>query len=724
MGFLRRGWLVLLLFLPGLLGGGGLLGAQEAERLYRTGRQAYQEQLYSLAYTSLTDFLQQAALDDPRADDAAYLAGVAALRDGQYGTAEEIFAAYGQRYPGSPYGSRSSYWLGVARYARERYLEAGSAFEAQLRVSGEPGYYWRSLRYAGACARLSGDGDKAERLFRRLLREGREENRKGDQAEALSALGKLYMDQGRFREARRELNTLIVDYPENSLARRGLYLLGNAFYEEGLGEEAEARSRRYLELYAGEEKTAQAAFRVVELARRRGAAGLAEEHLALLERHAPGSAQFAEARELIAGLSLELGRLERAGRIYRELLGEPGSDRASLLYHLGLVHEAAGETEAAGDCYGRAQEELGSPGDPDRHLLQRRIWNHQVWVSPGPGEARRAYQRLSEAYPRSGERYEAAEFLFESCREREDWDALEELTKGVLYSDPGRERRAEWAFRRGEVRRNRQLWGRALEDFRRAAEEIPEAQYQMGYIYTLRKEYQRADDVYSRLEKRIGSPGEGDDGMSELLARTRLARGICSYNLGRYEETRRRLNRLAQMSLGSAASVWRGQALFYRGKAEQKTGRLLASAESFEQAAEALSEAELRREAEYQLGWSYLQLQQYSRAREILERLAAEGGDGGRARLLAGRSYLQEGRWDEALGAFRSLLGAKAGGDVSREAAEEARFRVAQTLLRSGRDGELESYTGPEWREPRRRGWEQTAAEALEGGTAGRAEDL
>ena len=227
-----------------------------------------------------------------------------------------------------------------------------------------------------------------------------------------------------------------------------------------------------------------------------------------------------------------------------------------------------------------------------------------------------------------------------------DYEAAAAVYTRLLLEWPDSPSREEYLFRRANAFLSAGDEPRALKDFQslaggadgpaangpaggaarggRASPYLAESLYALGYAYASGREYARALPYFERALA-AGGP-------RELAGRALLARGVCLYNLERYDEALETFRRLAVESGkpaageagGTAAEPWIGEGLFHLGRTLYRMDRMEEAVEGFRQAAAALGGRSGGAEALFWQGTAELRLGRLEPARDSFLRLARE----------------------------------------------------------------------------------------------------
>jgi TolA-binding protein len=660
-----------LLALLGLIVAGRALGDSPLE-LFQAGKQAFQEKLYSVAVRSFSELIQDYP-DDPRADDAEYLQGVALFYLGQFHDSIRLLERYGRKYPSSSYNRRVAYWLGLALYRDGQYAAAEEALERQLQYPEERYFHTRSLYTLANAYEKQDRNDQALKSYRELL------SLTSDPAlvsHALLRIGSIEIAAERYEEALSSFYRLLLDYPESPLARDATYFVGECYFFLGDYDEAAEQFRRLLTHFPGSRYREHAAYRLGYVLDRQGHAQEAIQYLELLLDEAPDSEYRLDAYRILATRYAESEQPEQAWNMYREILAASGDpeERQRIHYNMAQAYVLEGETAKAIRHFQHARSGPDDEIAEDSALRYARL----VFAGPNPAAGAREIRAFIRRHSDHPDFEELATRLVDYYEEHgRSTEAAEVLTM-LIDGRPSSSRRSKYLYKRATIGMDQGRYGEALIDLQRVVQEdedsalAVEALYRVGYIYALREEHVRAEEWFSRIA--------GEDAPPELYERSLYARGLSLLNAGMHAEATGVFERLLQEA---PSGQWAGEAHFHMAQTLERQGDLQRAVVEYRGALKRLEDPDLRAEALFQVGWIEYRRESFQAARASFLLLVDTYPEDDRlveALFRAGLCDAELGDYDQALTHLDSALAG-----AREELREEALYRKGLVLAEIGR---------------------------------------
>lgn len=609
------------------------LFADPASDLLVSGRKAFADAQYALAARTLRRVVEEFP-ESAKAEEAAYLLGVAQFYTGSYAESAAALAGLRSRAPRSAFAARAGYWLGAATLRLGRHEKALEILRAEAsRTDADAVYKPHAMLLAGTALEELGRDAEAAAQYRALLAVpragGADDTLNSLSAEALNSLraealyrlaGTDYR-AGRWESARDGYARVLLEYARSPLVRDAVFFVGEC--ERALGDlaGAEKRYRSLLSLYADSPWREAATLRLAEIAARAGKPAEALEQVnAALARSGASALQprtRGDALRLRGDILYDQKRFEEALASYSrasEVL-EEGAERQALHYALGLAQLAlARKADAAGSLD-------AARAGPAADIAEKASFQLAA-LHAGSGshaEAARVLETQIADRPRST-RTEEALRLLSAALESDGQAAAAVARYDLLVRDFPRSQLApEYLYRRGLALMKLGRQAAALEDFQRVAKDFPrsplkgECSYSVGYLYSQRGEHARAVPFFKAALE--GSPS------AALAERASLAMGISWFNTGAYEKA---LSSLDALRRRPPKTVSVGLVLLHMGRTLYRMERLAEAASRLGEAMAVLPKDADGSQAAYWLGWSLFRLNRLEEARDAYLLLASE----------------------------------------------------------------------------------------------------
>jgi TolA-binding protein len=325
------------------------VAAEESDRLWTVGQQAFQDKLYPLAGRMLDRLIVRYPAD-PRVPEATLMLGKVRFFGKDYPAALESFrqAQKSSPVPGQPGEAR--FWVAETLFRMDRYPDALDAYDRVLTDTPASPFAADALYGRAWSNRQLKRRDQAVVDFRRLLAEHPELPVAGS---ATFYLARTLMDLKRPDEAATLLQSFPSKYPGHPLTVPARYWFAQALLDSGRTSEGLTEMRAFIAANPDHELSARARRQVSEAVLRQGnKSELAEEYKRLIAQ-SPATADSLYSAGVMAS---RLGRIRDAetawARVRKEFPDHPLAARAALdlgqaAFSRGAVKEAVTLAQAA-----------------------------------------------------------------------------------------------------------------------------------------------------------------------------------------------------------------------------------------------------------------------------------------------------------------------------------------------------------------------------------------
>ena len=567
------------------------------------------------------------------ASEALFEAGLLRYQQGEYGSAAAFFRALVRDYPDAARLGDAYYWLGNAYLVDESLDRALQAYNKAAERDAAPDSLLVEVRFQKAWAQYEdGRYGAAAPEFMAVV-DAYPDTPRG--REALFWGADSFFQQDNFGRARQLFERYLDENPEGDHASGAQYALAWTYFKQNRYESAARLFRAFLD----SEPAPQSDIPYEQDARLRladcyYALKRYEDAVTIYRRVGGKGTDYALYQ---AGEALNYaGRPEEAIRSLRRLIDQyPDSRwRPQALYRIGAVHFQQQNYEEARAAY---QQLLESYPDHQRAAEAQYGIGDSYYNAGSMEEAVQAYRTVLEQYPESSTATEAALSLFfalsaagQADRGDELITSIEEATPNVSLGDRLRFARAKAAYQSGESKKALGLFQTFVRTSS-ATSLLPESYYYLGLLYADQDDPTPAKNYLQQLVDQYPDSEVQPEGA---------------------------------LRLGD---------LYMDDEAYQK------AADAYQAAAEsdAIND-ELRAQARYGQSTALLNLDRNDEARDLLNRILNEGRGGplqASARLGLARIYEEEGRTDEALKLYRTVVES-----AGSETGAEALFRLGRLL--------------------------------------------
>lgn len=558
-----------------------LLSAESPEYLFASGKQAFDRGDFPAALDNFTTLLENYPVYG-KADEAGFLSALAEYYRQRYAACISKLLPFRESYPFSELNGTVQYWLGMCYYHQGLYEKAADHFEQQLSDPGK-NYYIDALYYKGLSLMKKGDRKAADAEFSRIVSADYPPETQAEKeyvANLLYQYGTSEFSRKNYREAVIYFRKLLIAYPAYRFSYNVSFYIAECYYLQGNYDYAWERYKNALELFPSSPHREICLFRLAEIFYTLGRFSDSLEYLLLYEAGFPDGKFIDRIIHYKAPVYFELHRYSEAIPCYIRLLeSAPEQERQLIFYNLGLAAQNTARYELAEQCF-HFSLNGADPAIAENSLLKLAgIYREQELDR----EVIRALEVFREKFPGSLSREQVNRALALNYMKTGDAEsalqAWNELISGFSQSFY----RDEYLLHRALVCIQLSRYKEALEDLQTLITLFPvsryaaEADYNIGYIYTIKYEYARAFEYY---DKALASEPD-----AELRDRTLLAEGINHYNLGSYREALETFNTTSPEENGGK---WRSILLYCKGMSYLKLGRKEKAAASFSRAGEYL----------------------------------------------------------------------------------------------------------------------------------------
>ena len=604
------------------------LWGQTSTALFQEARQAFSEKQFSRAVGSFNEFINKYP-DDPRVDQADYMIGVSYFYLKRFDRSVSYFSDFEKKYPGSAYRKRIHYWKGISYYAKEDYENAIGDFLIQTSYEDEIYFLQKSYQFLGYCYEKTGRIDQAVEAYQELIDSNPD---KKTAAQALERQGVLYLDGGKYMEALDIFSDLTVNYRDVPQMLKDIpFYMGECYYQLGEYDQSIQKFESFLSLYADSENREKAIFRVGSLYALNNNFDSAKEYMTLLNNDYPESEYAMDALIVLAEGYMLSGELEIARESLQKLLASQTDPLEIQKIQFNLAKTWPDNPDKSQEWFLLASKGLDPDIAAESLYESGRIYDEK-------GEKERTillYEKLFNQYKKSPYRELVGDWMAVYYDNNTQDLALKNHLERMLTDYPRTENKELYLYMRGNIAYREKDYNGALQYYqnilnldRTDMALRNEARYRIGYIYTLRKEFNRAKGYFTAIINNA-EPGE-------LSYRAQLSSGICSLNIGETEEAILIFTSLTEIE---GAVYWKGDAYYYLGKIAMEKGSYQEAASHYGNAADLAAYPERHTESLYQLAWSYMRLSRFEDASLYFDKLASSFPD----HVLAGDSLYRSG---------------------------------------------------------------------------------
>ncbi|MBT3267250.1 tetratricopeptide repeat protein [Candidatus Poribacteria bacterium] len=698
---------------------------------------------------AIAQFRQTAQLyaDLDAAQEAQYWVGEVLYQAGRYGEAVPEYARLLDAYPGSPLEAQTHYSVGRARFALGAYREALQSFDAVLAVDdGELGD--ASTWYLGECRRLLEEYNTALIWYRRVPRTSPYAD------DAMFGMGASHFALGDL-DSSIEAYSHLADAPGATLQRDALYHLGVAYYNAArYADAADALARFLAGGGSTPVAPADGAlyWRLRSLYEQRLFADTATAARKLLRDHA--ASEYVAPTRFYLGESLYWqGDYADARAEYEALVAaNPSGEWAERAqYHVGWTHfaaaQAAGEEDGAPEFASAIDVWRGLSDDGDGTGMFAAQALYDVGVAQlnmrEHDDAIQTFLRVVSRFP-DGEWADDARYRVAWAHyAQEDYEEARRVFDEFLLRHPGSELAPEAIFHKGTCHFRAARYYEAIAEYVRVSEQYPtavltataqeglgvhireEALYQIGESYYNLGDYGEAVAAYERLQDLYPKSGLADDAQYAIATAYQLQ-----------ERPEAALAAYESVAAKYPSSDLAPEALHMVGVQHFDGANFQEAIAEFQRVVTRYPDADAAPRAQYDIGRSYYRLRSHEHAVRACEKAAAHGradedlrasatylaawilrdeehprrdldgaakrlrtlvttyptaAESPRAYLLLAELYREQDRPDDAVRAYRDLVGEHAGTEESRAALVD----LGATLLQLGRYGEALDAVAP-----------------------------
>ena len=502
--------------------------APRPDQTFATAVQLFEQQLYPEAATALSAF-RQAHPTHASAPQSLYLEARSALAAGNDDETRRLLSQLQREYPAHPRAQTAK--LGLAQY----YLDQGNPQKAKRQLQtiatapNDPAEGARALYLLGRTEQKQGNLDTALPYFKQVYT--RYPN--ADLAPAaLYARGVIQVRQQRYDRATASFERLGTEYANSPFTQNLGTVLGEVYYRVGQYENAVTELQERLPTLTGEERT-RALFLLGEAYRQQGRGDAAVTQYRQILENTPNSSYAAPAQYGLAWQHHAAGRYSDAADAFAEVRASGGALASEATYYEAVNRALAGNPAQARRLYqafvdtgsddrlltaaryeigllSYQQEEYAQAEAAFQALTQgsgseERLGDAYYWL----GNARLANGQLDpalEAYTEAIERGAASESvkvevrfqkawtLYQNGRYSESGPIFASLAENYSTTDRGQDALfwgADAAYQQEQYDRARTLFGRFLDSDPTGPQRIG-AQYALAWTHLKQRRFEPA----------------------------------------------------------------------------------------------------------------------------------------------------------------------------------------------------------------------------------------
>jgi len=653
----------------------------DAEKDFAFAEGLYAQESYKLAAEKFVRFIEQYPAHANLAL-ALFRAGECNYRLGNFTDAARYFERLTREFPGKEETEAGWLWLGDTYYQLKRYDQAAAAYEALMQSFPRSEYlpraaYWRAESYY----RL-GEFEKAIEGYKDALsrKPGEEEA-----AYALYSIGLSYLQLKRPGDAVTYLAQVVEKYPNSPVAAESQYLLGTAYQADKNFAAALDAFRKVLAQNPNSKFAAYAAAGIAWTHFQQGEYEKALDAFQAVADKYPESPVAAEAELRAADCLYHLGRWNDAATLYAKAADRPESpwvdealywcalcyeqlghrDKAAATlnrlvrdfpqsrrtgdaqFHLGQLHLLSGDLDAAIAAFQAASDAAQDPERKQRAAAGLAWARYQKARSP---EALADLEKLIRDDPRSPLAGQLAGFVGRAYFLAADYEKARDVLALIVANHPQHEQLPEALYFLGAACEKTGREEEAIQHYRRVLEQAQASSYAgpaaagLVSLYVAKGDLAAAQQVVGALQKSGASP--------EAVA-------FCHYKLG--------------------------EALAAAGKPAD-------AAAMYEKAIAAAPESDAAAYSQVGLGWCRLSAGDLAGAAEafrtaVVKYAGSQAATAAPAGLLAvGEKLFDQEDYPAAQVAYEQVVRDFPDSDL----ADEARYKLAWTLLRQGKTAEAQ----------------------------------
>ncbi len=622
------------------------LSAQTASQLFKEGRDAFSDKLFSRSIESFREFIKSYP-SDPRVDQADYMIGVSLFYLKKFNQTISHFNRYERDYPGSAYLRRIHYWKGLSYYGQENYRSAIGELRQQAEIKEELYFRQKSLQLLGYSYEKTQEYTLAADSYKLLFDSSPGENLA---ALALERQGYLAMEGGEYQKALDFFDKVSVEYSHVPQVLREIpFYQGECYYALKDYNASLRKFETFLSLYSSSENREMAVFRLGTLHALLKNQDDAKEYMSLLTNDYPDSEYIMQAHIILAESYMADGNMTAARDSLERLLENEKDPVEIQKLQFNMARSWEEEPDEALKWYLSASRGL----DPD--ISGESLYRAGI-IYENKNQSDRTvllFEKLFNQYKQSEYREETGNWIVLYYENNSQDLALKNHLDRMLGEYPESEKRTVYLYMRGNISYREGKYNEALRYYQNILNVetedqliLDETRYRIGYIYTLRKEYYRATDYFQAVLK-------GDD-RGEAYYRSLLSLGICYLNVKENDKAEARF-----LDVLKGESAWSEDARFYLGKIQMDKGNYEQAAKYYKTAYESSENLERKIQSLYQLGWSYMRLASFDKAAHTFDTLwnldqSHNLSADSLYRAGTALSYLEE--WEESLVRYRKAL--------------------------------------------------------------------
>ncbi|MBN2737306.1 MAG: tetratricopeptide repeat protein [Spirochaetales bacterium] len=605
----------------------GMLYSESAEDIFKIGNQAFKDHFFSVAAGSFEKLLMIFP-QDTLADDAAYFLGLSYFYSKQYNQTITRLVSFEQNFPSSPYCSKINYWIGASYYYQEIYDKSINYLDQQLKFPQEEYYYQQSLILKGIGLKKIQNYTEASLCFNSLL----ESNLQISQADYIYyQAGNNELLAGHYEKAAELFNRIVLNYPESQYFDESLFYLGECDYLQAKYDKALRHYESLIRLNKKNSHMEAVFLRFAQIYYIKMDFEKALDYIHTLITEYPQGEYYAESLKLKSDIYVQKNDYDEALYQYHLILDflKTPEDIRLAQYNNGLLFYLAKDYDSAEESLKKA---LKTNDIENQDELNHKIRLKLADIYVIKKEFQKAYQYLNLYVTEKQSPYhKQALIIFGKLKSSEAlFEESVKIWDQILSQYAFEKEYPEFLFFRADTHLKAENYSAALMDFQNIVKNhshsdlLGESYYKIGYIYSQRKEYNRALEFYQQAAQW----GRG----TELEKRSLLAIGINYFNYDDIENAKDYFKKLTSEKNAEIANdkknqepsenlQWKGLGYFYLGKSMMKEGLLPLAAENFNFAFELLKTQAQGAEVLYWLGWAQYRQKHMKAAKDTFLKL-------------------------------------------------------------------------------------------------------
>ncbi len=604
---------------------------QSESDLFRVGYNSFKDGFYLSAIGSFEEYLKYYP-DGSNADDAKYMLIISYYYTGKYNLAVRYAETLLDVSSPSLYSGKVYYWKGMALYALGKYREALKSFDLFLNSYKVVDFYsLYSLFYkAKSLEGLKQDSkalvplkiilDKLESVTVPL----KPVSKDTISQYVLNELGNLNFKLGNYGKAKRYYSRILLNYPDSAFSEDAVFYIAECSFYDNDYRDAKNRYSRLLRLFPATHFREVATYRLAYICRALGKWKDALDYVDEYEKNFPTGKYIVWIKQIEGDVLLNLHRYGKALVVYKDLLSRRDLSsvvRQKIEYNVGLIYKSTGNYVEALKYFIRASK------GPDRDVKKKALFSEalSLYNLKRLDDAEQLLRKILVVYGRDDKRIsedilgwlaDIYELKGEIKKAYAYWDRL-------INSYPDSLKVPDYYYRRGNVSIELGNYNSALRDFDvikmyyTNKNYIPQVNYQIGYIYALKKEYVRALEFFKEALESTDS--------SILILKCEYSIASAYYNIGKDREAIKYFEMLIKNSEGNdEEGRLVADSYFNMGKINYRNRNYGLAANNFKEAAKRYGSGLDAARSFIWMGWCKFQLEDYTGAEKIFSEVAVE----------------------------------------------------------------------------------------------------